>query len=605
MATVEQLSRDDLGDALAAVHQRLRMTPEERARTPLPEPPADSTLAAITAAFGLSAFESGVLLLTALCELHPGVDIELAALNGSDQRPWPTFGLALAVLPEPAWNAVLPTAPLRAAGLVRLGPGEVLTDRSVLIEERVLHALMGEHYLEPRVARRVVEIPRPGALARSHARVAERLRSAWGSERVHLWCAVADDGPAVVAAGAGHRRALRLSPSAVPTDSGEVEEFLRLWARESRLQPLCLLVDLDDADDPATQRAALDIARRAEGPVVSSGTVPRAGEPVVRLRVADPPLAERLEQWRGALRDLAPAEGLEQLVAQFRLNAFTLDAAVASTRSGVRADPTADPTRLLEDAARVQAHPRLEDLAQHVGSHAELADLVLPADRRAALQALLGHVRAKATVNHLWGFTPPGARGGGAAAVFAGPSGTGKTLAVQVLAAELRLDLFRIDLSAVVSKYIGETEKNLRRVFDAAETGGAVLLFDEADALFGKRTEVRDSHDRHANIEVSYLLQRMETFDGLAVLTTNHREHLDPAFLRRIPFVVEFPFPDVDLREEIWRRIFPSGVPVEGLDHRALARLSVAGGNIRSIARNAAFLAAVGGGPVTMRLLRV
>jgi ATPase family associated with various cellular activities (AAA) len=602
---VEELSRDDLSAALVAVHERLRMTAEERARTPLPDPQPGSALAELSAAFGLTPFERGVLLLSVLLELHPGVDTEFAALNGSDQRPWPTFGLALAVLPGPDWNALLPTAPLRGARLVRLSPGEVLADRAVLVEERVLHAFMGAHYLDPRVARRLVPLPRPGVLSAGHAAMADRLRSAWGAERVHLWCEVAADGMSIAAAAAGDRMALRLPASAAPADPEEAEEFLALWARECRLQALCLVVDLDDAGDHAAQRAALDVARRAEGPVVSCGVIPRAGEPLTRLRVGDAPFAEQLAQWRGALGDLSPQAGLERLVARFRLGAAALDAAVVSTRAGLRADPGADPVLLLEDAARVQAHPELEDLAQRSVARARLDDLVLPADQRAALRALMAHSRAKAVVDHLWGFTPPGARGGGAAAVFAGPSGTGKTLAAEALATELRLDLFRIDLSAVVSKYIGETEKNLRRVFDAAEAGGAVLLFDEADALFGKRTEVRDSHDRHANIEVSYLLSRMESYGGLAVLTTNHREHLDQAFLRRIPFVVEFPFPDVDLREQIWRRIFPPGVPLDGVDHRALARLSVSGGSIRSIARNAAFLAADAGEPVSMRTLRV
>jgi SpoVK/Ycf46/Vps4 family AAA+-type ATPase len=168
------------------------------------------------------------------------------------------------------------------------------------------------------------------------------------------------------------------------------------------------------------------------------------------------------------------------------------------------------------------------------------------------------------------------------------------------LANELKLDLFLIDLSALVSKYIGETEKNLRRVFDAAEDGGAVLLFDEADALFGKRSEVKDSHDRYANVEVSYLLQRMEAYRGLAILTTNMKEALDPAFLRRIRFMVQFPFPDQALRAEIWRRIFPTRTPTEDLDVGALARLSISGGNIRSIALNGAFAAAADNRPVRM-----
>ena len=184
--------------------------------------------------------------------------------------------------------------------------------------------------------------------------------------------------------------------------------------------------------------------------------------------------------------------------------------------------------------------------------------------------------------------------------MFAGPSGTGKTLAGEVLANELRLDLYRIDLSQVVSKYIGETEKNLRRVFDAAEASGAILLFDEADALFGKRSEVKDSHDRYANIEISYLLQKMEAYRGLAILTTNMKSALDAAFLRRIRFIVQFPFPDIAQREQIWRRVFPAATPTESLEFSRLARLQVAGGNIRNMALNAAFLAAEADQPVRM-----
>jgi SpoVK/Ycf46/Vps4 family AAA+-type ATPase len=213
------------------------------------------------------------------------------------------------------------------------------------------------------------------------------------------------------------------------------------------------------------------------------------------------------------------------------------------------------------------------------------------------------HVRRRSAVYDAWGFGARGSRGLGIAALFAGASGTGKTMAAEVLAAELALDLYRIDLSSVVSKYIGETEKNLRRVFDAAEEGGSILLFDEADALFGKRSEVRDSHDRYANIEVSYLLQRMESYRGLAILTTNQKSALDPAFLRRLRFVVQFPFPDPPQRAEIWRGIFPAETPTEGLAPERLARLNVAGGNIRSIALNAAFLAADEGEPVRMEHL--
>ncbi|NEQ22779.1 MAG: ATP-binding protein, partial [Microcoleus sp. SIO2G3] len=227
----------------------------------------------------------------------------------------------------------------------------------------------------------------------------------------------------------------------------------------------------------------------------------------------------------------------------------------------------------------------------------------LPDLQQQTLREIVAQVRQRSIVYDTWGAAARNSIGLGISALFAGASGTGKTLAAEVLAQTLQLDLYRIDLSQVVSKYIGETEKNLRRVFDAAEAGGAILLFDEADALFGKRSEVRDSHDRYANIEVSYLLQRMEAYRGLAILTTNLRSAIDPAFLRRIRFVVQFPFPDTPQRIEIWRRMFPPNLPTQGLDLNRLAQLSVPGGNIRTIALNAAFLAADAGEPLRMKHL--
>jgi len=236
-------------------------------------------------------------------------------------------------------------------------------------------------------------------------------------------------------------------------------------------------------------------------------------------------------------------------------------------------------------------------------SRASWSDIVLPEATMAVLEEIARHLRHRDRVYGDWGMAGPTDRGTGTAAVFSGPSGTGKTLAAEILANEIGRELVRIDLSQMVSKYIGETEKNLARLFDAAERSGAILLFDEADALFGKRSEVRDSHDRYANLEVSYLLQRMESHPGLAILTTNMKGALDPAFLRRIRFVANFPFPDAALREQIWRRAFTPQVPTESLDFERLARLNVAGGNIRNIALGAAFHAAETGEPVTMRTI--
>jgi SpoVK/Ycf46/Vps4 family AAA+-type ATPase len=220
-----------------------------------------------------------------------------------------------------------------------------------------------------------------------------------------------------------------------------------------------------------------------------------------------------------------------------------------------------------------------------------------------ALGYLVSQVRGRATVLRHWGFGERITRGNGVTALFAGQSGTGKSLAAEIIAHELDLTLYRVDLSGVVSKYIGETERNLRRVFDAADQGGVLLLFDEADALFGKRSEVKDSHDRYANIEVNYLLQRMEDYAGIAILTTNQRHAIDQAFMRRLRFVVNFPFPSQAERKALWQKVFPQRTPIQDLDVERLSTLAASGGMIRNIALNAAYTAAGNDTEVTTELV--
>jgi SpoVK/Ycf46/Vps4 family AAA+-type ATPase len=230
-------------------------------------------------------------------------------------------------------------------------------------------------------------------------------------------------------------------------------------------------------------------------------------------------------------------------------------------------------------------------------------DIVLPDDVVRDLRAAAAQVRHQARVYGDYGFARRYPRGRGISLLLAGPSGTGKAMAAEVIAGDLGLDLLRIDLARVVSKYIGETEKNLAAVFAAAEATGAVLLFDEADALFGLRSDVKDSHDRYANIEASYLLQRLETYDGLAILAVSTRSHLDPALLRGLRYVVDVPFPDAAARRLIWQKAIPAEMPCASLDFDALSRLDIAGGNIAVIVLNAAFLAAQDGRPLDMRHL--
>jgi SpoVK/Ycf46/Vps4 family AAA+-type ATPase len=345
--------------------------------------------------------------------------------------------------------------------------------------------------------------------------------------------------------------------------------------------------------------------------------------PVFNFEVTQPTATEQRQLWQQSLKAVLDAENAEpngtairtqidKLVSHFSLSPLAIQTVCDQSlaQQSASACPPHSSECLTAHLTLVEhlwrnclsyARPKLEELAQPIRTQVTWDDLVLPDKEKQILQTITAQVRQRAKVYEKWGFANKGQRGLGISVLFAGSSGTGKTLAAEVLANELHLDLYRIDISSVVSKYIGETEKNLRRIFDAAEMGGAILLFDEADALFGKRSEVKDSHDRYANMEVAYLLQRMEAYRGLAILTTNLKNSLDQAFLRRLRFVVQFPFPDAVQRAEIWQRVFPKLTPTENLSYHKLARLSVPGGNIRNIALNAAFLAADADSPVQMQ----
>jgi AAA+ superfamily predicted ATPase len=440
-----------------------------------------------------------------------------------------------------------------------------------------------------------------------------------------------------------------VSANALPSMPQDIEAFARLWEREAALSKSALLVDCDSLDladrEWAGQGRALfavmsQFMEDMNGFLMIScrerllPSVVPISRSVLSFDVYKPHRSEQVVTWQNALRGtMVPNEQIEALISQFNLSTATIlavlqypptdrgnegnqtsplafpdasdsNGTIPDTSSSHRAGPDSFALGTqLWNACRLHTRARLDNLAQRIESDARWDDLILPEEQRRLLQEIVMHVRRRVTVYETWGFGSRGGRGLGMSVLFAGASGTGKTSAAEILAHELQLDLYRIDLSSTVSKYIGETEKNLRLIFDAAEEGGAILLFDEADALFGKRSEVKDSRDRYANIEVSYLLQRMEAYRGLAILTTNFKSALDTAFLRRIRFIVQFPFPDATLRAEIWRRSFPPNTPTENLDIDKLAKLHIAGGNIRNIAINAAFLAADAHKPIRMEHL--
>lgn len=563
--------------------------------------------------FDLTPFERDLLLLCAGPELDSEFARLCASAQGDSHRPYATFELAMACLPNSHWNAILPAAPLRYWRMVEVATPDSLVRSPLRVDERILHFLAGARYLDERLESLLRRVAAGPGLSESHSKLAERTVGllANGGEALPLIALTGPELPALksIASEVCARLGLglyALRASEIPQPATERAAFARLWEREAALSGAALLVELADGDDPHRASALVD---RFASPVFLAGrwalSAPLS-RPVVRVNVERPIAIEQQAVWRETLgaRGASLNGYVPALITQFDLSAPAIRAVCAEALTDLPVDAdTAEVKGRLWNACRAQARPRLDDLAARIETRAQWEDLVLPEPQWKTLREIVAHARHRHTVYETWGFAARGNRGLGTGVVFAGPSGTGKTLAAEVMANALKLDLYRIDLSSVVSKYIGETEKNLRRIFDAAESGGAILLFDEADALFGKRSEVKDSHDRYANIEVSFLLQQMEAYRGLAILTTNMLNAFDPAFLRRIRFIVQFPFPAIEQRAAIWSRVFPPDAPTEEIDVGKLARLNLAGGNIRNIAVNAAFLAAEDAGPVRMRHL--
>jgi len=321
--------------------------------------------------------------------------------------------------------------------------------------------------------------------------------------------------------------------------------------------------------------------------------------------------ADRIKIWSSALSDELSSQtdlDVAALAGKFKFTGGQIQDAAATAKNLTSwEDATTGKITMkqLYEACRTHSNQKLSTLARKITPKYQWDDIVLPLDRTIQLGEICNHVKYRDQVYSEWGFDRKLAMGKGLCVLFAGPSGTGKTMAADIIAGELGLDLYKIDLSTVVSKYIGETEKNLSKIFTEAETSNAILFFDEADALFGKRSEVKDSHDRYANIETGYLLQRMEEHEGVVILASNFRKNMDEAFVRRLHFTVEFPFPNEEDRRRIWEGVWPEATPCDpALDLHFLAgRFQMTGGNIRNVALSAAFLAADDNGVVGMQHL--
>jgi len=616
-ARLEALARGEPAGGTAACDALARELAEVESVEP---PPALSLLAQ---RFGLTRFERDVLLLCVAMALDTRIASLCAAAQGDATRPWPTFALALALFDDATWDALSPDRPLRRWRLIELRRegAQVSTMAALCADERIVNFSKGLNHLDESLAALLVPLNDEAG----HAPLPPS-QQATVDEVLVQWMQSDEDGCATVqllgmdtpskllvsrhAAARLECRVLRLSADLLPTAQADLDALARLWRRETLLLPWVLYVDrLDDAAAPAA-RAVLDRFLARTGGLVLIDTrdaLPhRGGRLLPAVDCARPTPAEQRAAWRDGIGAHGGAVA-DALSAQFDLDDARIRR-IATTVSRSEAQGAvagvSDVSSLrdaLWQACKAAVRPALDASAQRIDARATWDDLVLPEAQVGLLRQICAQVRCRHRVQEDWGFRRRMNRGLGISALFEGSSGVGKTMAAEVIANDLSLALYRIDLSSVMSKYIGETEENLRRLFDAAEDGGAILFFDECDALFGKRSEVRDSHDRFANVQTNYLLQRVEAFRGLAILATNMRSALDGAFLRRLRFIVTFPFPEPAQRQEIWRKAFPPELPKEALDYERLGRINLAGGSIHSAALCAAFLAADAGTRLGMR----
>lgn len=591
--------------AIRAALERLAGQEPEPA-CPLPDYGVVSALDAVSHTFALSSFERKILAMCAALELDGTFAALCARAQGDPARAFPTFGLALAAFDDAHWSALTPQAPLRRWTLVNIARDAPLTAAPLQIDENVLHELAGVPGLDLRLRPYLAAATASGELVPSQREAVDRvvrlLQAPQGEALVQITGRDASATHSVAAAAFATLGAawIAIDARTLPRDPAELDVLVRAWAREHALRGTALYLDAHALDEAAESLPAR-FAEHAPGAVVLGvdRPLPLPRCEAYTLDVGKPSRSEQRDLWRRLLdADGSPSAACsagDELAGHFDFSERRIRAVAAMMRA-----ESGDLQTRAWAAARAGARTALDQLSERLEGRSATDALVVPAAQRELLNDIVAHARHRMHVYETWGMGRAGERGLGLSALFHGPSGTGKTLAAEAIGNELQLDVHRIDLSRLVSKYIGETEKNLCRVFDAAEDGGAVLLFDECDAIFGKRGEVQTGHDRYANVEVSYLLQRMEAYRGLAILTTNLRGAIDSAFLRRIRFVVAFPFPDFEQRLTIWQRSFPPQVPTEGLDFTKIARLNVAGGNIRNIALYAAFLAAARKQPVRM-----
>jgi len=628
------LSRKDGEMTAAAISARIEEQRENLTRRAEASISAsiDLPLERLVETFSLNAFERLALLACAAVEVDLRFETLYSYAQNDVNRKRPTADLILRMFAEAPADRLFLRSAFSAGGalirnqLIRTAGDPQRQDQSLLAtplrsDERIIEYLLGRHTLDPRLRgfatiaepeRRLSELRLPAALLKS---LLSAVRCFGDSGAVLILSGPAGSGKRAAAEALSietRRRLLVADLHQVSSLPMSLPEMLGLLRREAILHDANLLLSFgealtDDHDGAAQVRCDLERHLIAAGRLVCIATESPALDlsaltwPILHFEFAMPSFQQRFEFWEAAIHNgaIPTAASIDAgaLANKYVLSGGEIGAAARNAAHRALLNDAEHPELRMEDleaAARAQSNQGLRRLAQKVETRNEWQDLILPPRPLQQLRDVCSAERYRQVVYSSWGFQNRLALGKGLNVMFYGPSGTGKTMAAGVLARELALDLYKIDLSTVVSKYIGETEKQLNRIFHQAQSSNAVLFFDEADSLFGKRTEVKDAHDRYANVEVAYLLQKMEEYEGIVILATNYRKNMDDAFVRRMHHIVEFPLPDAEYRERIWAGLVPPSAPLDrDVDFRFLARqFELAGGNIRNVVLAAAFLAA-------------